>query len=347
MNSFAFGAAPPSGWSIGKAIRRSRLTGRLRDLPLAELQSVADSAVRTQETLAAQLLRSLGPKPRERTSCLDKVPDLAAWAVRHQGHRSTCTAFAVVAAEELADLHALGVLPRYSEEDLYHAMRAVLPSSVVPDLTGDDDTRLDRTGETFLAQAAAAIRNGGLIRNGRRYRKDRILPVNHVEPVRATGGDVANMATPFEVGVAGSAQVVPAIDWGLPAPPPDFLIETFHNALSQGRPVVVALPVLEDPGHQLFTSRVAQLRGRVVYPSVADLREDHRAIGGHAICIVGYEPSTDGGDGWFVFRNSFGDFDFARKPGDDPALPRAPAPGYGVISAADVDRWCWEYMLRA
>lgn len=84
-----------------------------------------------------------------------------------------------------------------------------------------------------------------------------------------------------------------------------------------------------------------------MYPADTGLRADLRATGGHAVCLVGYEALTEKSGGGFVFRDSFGDFDFARKSGDDPAAPRAPAAGYGVVSASALDRWCRETMLRA
>lgn len=72
-----------------------------------------------------------------------KVPLPAAWPVRDQGIRSTCTAFAVVACAELQD-RADGVLRDYSEEALFSR-------------AGGNDER-----GALLSEVADAIGSGGL-----------------------------------------------------------------------------------------------------------------------------------------------------------------------------------------
>ena len=64
---------------------------------------------------------------------------------------------------------------------------------------------------------------------------------------------------------------------------------------------------------------------------------------GHAVAVVGFEPSSsEPTGGWFIFRNSMG-LNFGRiRDGD--AVPQVPADGFGAISATYVENYCWELL---
>jgi len=316
------GAGVPCDWTVGAATAAGAAAGR---------RQVPPGGAGARVNLAAGLIAD------------------GVWPVRDQGHRGTCNAFAVVAAEELADFHQTGSLPRYAEEDLYRAMRAVSLADAGLDAGQADAAALARTGATFLAQARVALARGGLVEAcGQPYALDPLLPVNHVAPAPDRPRPGVNTALPRRHAIAASSRVRPAIDWGPGLPGSQTLAEIFLEALHRKLPVVAAVPILAVPGADVFTSAEAVQFGRAAYPPAGALRPDHAAIAGHAVCIVGYEPrSADRVDGWFLFRNSHGPWIFGRDAGRDGRTPRAPAPGYGLIAAQDIDRFCWEFLIRA
>lgn len=271
-----------------------------------------------------------------------------AWPVRDQGHRSTCNAFAVVAAEELADFRATGILPRYSEECLYRAIRKVDTGDALNNTEYVDPAALAATGATFLAQAHVALRRGGLVpETGPPYDTNPLLPANYIAPAPQTPARPVNAACDRSHAIAASPAIQPAIDWRPRFPEGKPLSQIFLEALHDGKPIVAALPILQVPGTDLFKSAEAVQWGRTAYPPESALRPDHRAVAGHSVCIVGYAPQSDDRiDGWFMFRNSYGTRVFAREADRDSRTPRALAPGYGLIPATQVERFCWEFLIR-
>jgi hypothetical protein len=284
--------------------------------------------------------RGVTGAPLEAVDLLEGLDLPQHWPVRDQGHRGTCVAFAVAAAEELAEFRAGRGLPTYFEEDLYCATRKVPLAEIgIP-----DSVIAEGSGATFLAQAAIAIRRGGLRQQGTPYRNDPALPVDAMIDCQPATPGAAGPDQDHAVKTAASNQVVPVVH--LPKARP--LIETFHAALRAGNPVVVALPLVQSKSHALFESNMAKDWGLVMYPTDDDDVSSPVADVGHAVCVVGYRPSDEAGhEGWFVFRNSLGDQRFARRAASDTSLTRAPAPGFGLIAAAAVERWSWEYMHRA
>lgn len=315
------GAAIPGAWTANAAALGARICYRLnpgaQDLP------------------RISLLESLGPR---------------VWPVRDQGHRGTCNAFAVTAAEELAEALATGLpLRPLSEEALYTEMAAIPMASLTVPPSPAQIERFEREGATFLEQALRVIAPRGLALAGDRdYDSDPLLPVNHRKPP-ATGPRQPPAPGGFVHDVALSPDLSQPVVWARGVLGAGRTLgQMFHRALSGGRPVVVALPLFEVPGSDLVSSAAARRFGRASYPPTR-LTRSLRATGGHSLCLVGYEPRPGGSElsGWFVFRNSFGTHAFGAEVDRDTTLPRAPAPGYGLIPAAHVERWCWEYLLRA
>lgn len=105
-------------------------------------------------------------------------------------------------------------------------------------------------------------------------------------------------------------------------------VEELYRELSRGRAPAISLPVWRAPGGPTnWNTLVGRWYGHVLGPPAgAELR------GGHAVCVVGYEPDPSGG--YFILRNSWGeDWGQQARPEGGPWHPR---PGYGYIRAATV-----------
>lgn len=290
---------------------------------------------------------------RHRVSLLERLNGAAIWPARDQGHRGTCNAFAVTAAEELAQALATGQpIQPLSEEALYTEMCAVPMAGLTVPPTPDQIARFAEQGATFLEQAQRTLTANGLAFAGSgRYDLDPLLPVNHRKRVADLPQAGRQVPAPrgYVHDIAESPDLSQPVNWAKDVLPADMTLgQLFHQALSDNRPVVIALPLFEVPGRDLVSSAHARRFGRIGYPP-SRITRGLRPVGGHSLCLVGYEPRPGGAElsGWFVFRNSFGPHAFAAEIDRDPAQPRAPAAGYGLIAAADVERWCWEYLFRA
>lgn len=314
--AFSPGAAIPPGWTARAALSSSREGANLRPE------------------------RGIFP----RIDLLEPPFPLDAWAARDQGHRSACTAFAVVAAEELARYHRGEGLVRLSEEALHHAIAQVPATQLKVPVAAPPVPPLQDTGESYLEQGMIALGKGGLVvADGRDFATDPLLPAAAVRPPPSARPPVA----PAAAYVHNIKLARAALDWVAPLPEGETVAGLFHAALAARRPVVAALPLFQVPGRDVFTSAPARRFGRAAYPPPA-LAETLSPVAGHAVCMVGYEPRSPGRlDGWFVFRNSYGTRAFGADAAQDARLPRAPAPGFGLIAAAEVERWCWEYLFRA
>jgi len=145
---------------------------------------------------------------------------------------------------------------------------------------------------------------------------------------------------------AGAADVVTAVDINIESYPPGSvrtagLADRIYAQLAQQRPVGIGIPAYtrpNDPGWNNWTA--AFDNGVVLEPGVADILDKDS---GHAVCVVGF---TGRGqqlkrvlDGYFIFRNSLG-LQFAANPVSD-----LPGPGYGLISASQVEARCWDVFL--
>lgn len=306
------------------------------------------------------------PPARERrarvTLAQGPALDPEVWPVRYQGPRGTCNAFAVNAAEELyrwLQDPDQGFVP-LSDEYLYAMMRAIdlRDPRLNLDLNDREIAQRERAGVTYLAQARLAlIENGVCTAELAPYTV--FKPVNHRETAFS---DAAHADAVTRKGLASDWQhhiVEPGEDrvfFGLDRrwePPlerdgaPQSCSDIIHRALMDGTPVVAGFCVLDGVGFGAWFGMSALRFGTVTYPSDGLVGRDWlRPGGGHAVCIVGYDPGAAPGEGWFVFRNSFGAFGFSRDREADRLAPQALERGYGYIPERDVDRYCWEILHR-
>ena len=335
---FRAGATAPPGWNWSRAQRLSDTLKARREQSEFEAE-VAGRANALQS--AIWLARDVIRKPE--------------WKVLDQCARGTCNAFAVTAAEELARYRALpdGGMVQLSPEQLYHSMRDIHPRTLIDDLDEVVLENYETSGTTFLAQALFALAKTGVCeRDYVPYRCEEAVNFSvpglsddartnaSLRKVRSENF-VHNLFRKAEIG----GHEVPSDAWRHPISKPT-VSEVFHEALRNGFPVVASFACPEDIFHDTWWSSTAQESGEVKYPLYVAI-DDNKPIGGHSVCIVGYEPNeSDRTEGWFVFRNSLGDELFAHSYWDDDQPPRAPAAGYGYISTKDVDVYCWEYLYR-
>ena len=284
-------------------------------------------------------------------SLLDRIE--GPWEPRNQGRRPTCTAFAVLAAEELA--HALDTgakeIEPLSEEFIYHRMRTSFPPSL--DLSDETKEYMKKSGATFLDQAAQVLQHEGVCGAADLpYLRHPDDLDGHVADLSADQlATLKALAAPRKIDYARNTWVSPdgmKMDQPWRFPIGDLTVSQLVFAmLMQDIPSVVSLMIPVGSKRHGWDSDLAWECGRVGYrrPTTDD---DYTAQDGHAVCVTGFILDPENSDrGWFVFRNSRGRY-FAHNPAGDCPLtpPRPPARGYGVISAETVDAYCWEYVHR-
>lgn len=288
---------------------------------------------------------------------LDGIAGLDQWLPRDQEKRGTCTAFAVAAAEEIWEARRDGSPIRYlSVEYAYAAMRA--HSFADAGITGLEDepekeAELLATGATYLSQANLALEETGICEESLvPYRPERGVAFVETD-ISATAHQDAAMQqekhAPFVHAIA-RVRKGPAVGLHQVWDPPltKRVSSIFVDALEAGAPVVAAFAILNRGGDNTWQGTAPRLCGVVDYPD--DVEVDKSApVAGHSVCITGFvPPKTDheSDRGLFIFRNSFGIHDFALDAGRWRCGAWPTEPGYGIISPADVDRFCWEYMYR-
>ena len=293
----------------------------------------------------------------------ERALDPTFWPVKYQGARGTCNAFAVNAAEELHHWLQDPSQPvtSLSDEYLYSMMREIGFADPRLDLGLDDKaiaTR-ERSGATYLAQARLALMDRGVcaesyapytLQKAINYHQPNFSDAAHADAAtrRVTDTELTHyIVEPGEdrryFGLARS--------W---APPlekdgaPQTCSDVIYSALAEGNPVVAGFGILSEVGYAAWFGLKAVKFGSVQYPSETLIAQERLApAGGHAVCIVGYEQGPEPDTGWFLFRNSFGDFGFSADRSRDRLAPVAVARGYGYIVEADVDRYCWEILHRS
>ena len=188
-------------------------------------------------------------------------------AVRDQGQSSTCVAFASMAYLEFHLSGASVKTKRRSEQFIYWACKEI-------------DGRPKLEGTTLDAARKALMTYGVCLNATWKYQP---LPIG---PTEGHGPP-----PPKAVSEVKKTQWSDAKDH----PPGD--VDALRAQLDQGRPIV--LGVLTFANWDL--------------PSVADTGEINLPLplsqpdGGHAICLVGYDPRPNApGGGVFLFRNSWG-----------------------------------------
>lgn len=231
-----------------------------RVAPESEAQYLATGRVRPRRLRSpASLGRDLPPVVRLSA----RLP-----AVRDQGQRGTCVAFAATALREF--LAGGGVV--LSEQFQYYTCK---------ELDGTNDAG------TYLSTAMSALARFGLCRGATWPYNP--LPIEGNEgqgpPPPSAAGEAAEFLLP------DTRTVEPQL--------PDHIREMLAgDAVTPGMPVVVGTLVFNS----WFMSPATHRTGRITLPLPGE-----RPVGGHAWCIVGYvDDDTVPGGGYFIARNSWG-----------------------------------------
>ena len=347
-NQFPLGSAIPGGWSVGLA-REQGEKADASDFAIGRSDGIllGDGAFIDGFGVQKQIL--FGP------GNFDVVPAQSReWPVRDQAMRSTCTAFAVIAAEEIWQmLRTEGNVTFLSEEFLYAKTVEISIGSLNIDLEDGEIDALTNSGATFLLQAMHALQSAGVCeRHLAPYDKELALSTVKTPTVDALTDAQRRISPPdsFVHNIVNSRQgdVVGLDQKWTTKLQGKTISQIILEALQTQVAVTAAFAVLGGIGRFSWLGVDAAAHGVVSYP----LDDDAALldpIGGHAVCIIGFVPDSSdatGRLGWFFFRNSYGSHSFGRDAGETPTPPNSPVPGYGMISTADVDRYCWEYLFR-
>ncbi len=263
----------------------------------------------------SEILAEPAPPPAE--GAIDKRPAGTPWPVRDQGSRGTCVAFSVTALREHLEHEVHGVLPDLSEQFLFWATKTQ---------TSDSRPTSDGTWITFCKDALDTVGVAGeaLWPYSGAVRAGNVTQQGPGAPSAAATADAllhAHAAVKYHRGPVG---------WGNAA--------AVLQALASCRPVALSLPVFRDavmPQGNNWNTPVGVLYGRVLDPPPTSI-----VVGGHAICVTGFQPDAgEPAGGYFVIRNSWG----TRWGSGLPATGSyGPVAGYGQVSATYVDRFLWE-----
>ncbi|KNG93272.1 C1 family peptidase [Pseudaestuariivita atlantica] len=277
-----------------------------------------------------------------------------AWPIRDQRYRNTCVAFCATAALELFRAREKGdTTPETLSEDfLYNRMRGGLSQeyldwvrSVLPDY---------ELGATLLAQALMVQREIGTLTEAQRPYQQ-ATPLFDIDGARPSESHRRSAARRKQAHFYYHKMTVETgmIDPGQAYPKPGgsgsvSASDAAYLLLKSGSAVAVGLPVYFLPDARMnWTAPATTRTGYVPYPGTDKVYDAALVVAsGHAVCLTGYVPVTDApGGGYFIFRNSWG-LDFRttfRDPVDGVSGTLVP-PGYGVLSAAAVDKYVWEMM---
>lgn len=280
--------------------------------------------------------------------------DAADWPIRDQGERGTCNAFAIAAAEELVETNQFNRTPDLSEEYLYALLRknifAPLNAAGV-NLDEIDQDEIVASGGTFLIGALNAFERHGICEESFAVYDKNMRPVNYALDAIPIGANAdaalrRRSRNTLEHDITRDPSTGDGRFWVNNSA--DFAPSArFAKKLQQGLPVVASFAILSGTGKQAWFSELALRRGVVEYPGDAQAAL-LQPIGGHTVCLIGVCEAFEGPDnpGYFLFRNSYGTDGFAAEAPTDGLENKKPAPGYGMISVRDVDRYCWEYLTR-
>jgi Papain family cysteine protease len=268
--------------------------------------------------LPMPMMAQLVPSPPAAAGPLVSSPPYdfrrAGWPVRDQGARGTCVAFASTAVSEFEHSGAGNVL-ELSEQFLYWSIKT---NSHDP-IKAQDGTWLEYARESLALDGICEEANWPYVP------QFNSLNIRQVQPGEPTAAAVSDAATrrfqPSVYQTSGGAAA---------------LLNAFA---SRQRPLAISLPVFGDafnPQAHNWNSALGFLYGLVLDPPPTSV-----VLGGHAVCISGFQP--DPGEplgGWFIIRNSWGTTVWGK------ALPATgyfgPEAGYGQVSATYVDKYLWE-----
>lgn len=263
------------------------------------------------------------------------LPDLDflwSWHPVDQRPRNVCVGFAMAAAVEMLRHNRTGKpVEPVSAQAIYWMMRKEFP------LTGDDAPPGYEIGATRLKQAQDVVEQRGVCPDSLAPFYLGMIDRDTAPHGTAPSQEALEAMNPDEFG-EGVYGFHPEADR-----PATSLTRTFHELLAQGRPVAAGFPMFgTSSGRSNWHSVDALSTGEVLGPLDAGsgIQAGTVADSGHVVCLVGYAPDPEAeGEGWFIFRNSWG-VDFAQD--GNPRFPDLP-PGYGTLSASYVDHYCWEY----
>jgi hypothetical protein len=110
------------------------------------------------------------------------------------------------------------------------------------------------------------------------------------------------------------------------------------DELARNRPVGISFPKYATGQYSTNWEDAGQSDGTLHFPGDADI-DGH--LGGHAVCVTGFEPSADAAaeGGYFIFRDSAG-VSFPRH-----RLLGITGDGYGRVSLRDMRLHFWDVLL--
>jgi hypothetical protein len=261
------------------------------------------------------------PPPQERDPiCLTST--LTRWPVRDQGVSAMCVPYAAAACIELRRaLQAGSTIPdRLSAGFLYWACRRQEHDA--------DEEGVDK-GRVSFGDAVRALRDTGICS---------IDACPDALGVSAPSRVALATATRFPK-LAGAVRRFPG-----KAPEGDeadkmmrHIIDIMLFELRQKYPVGLGFPIYPTNGNSTNWNDAGEGNGTVQFPFDPDPKCH---IGGHAVCVTGFQPSADeeSGGGYFLFRNSVGR-DFAIRH----AIPGLTGYGDGRVSISDIQRHAWGF----
>lgn len=239
------------------------------------------------------------------------------WQIQDQGDRQACVAFAVASCLELLRATQGTTFVPLSPQFLYwHIRTTAWPPPPPP---GWDE------GATKLGYAQQILATKGICR----------WDTCPYDTNLHLGEGIEGPKPSDTASAEGAANLVITADYQAQQKPGT--AKRVYDHLRRSRPVAIAVPVYAQSNE----SSVTNWSSGITSGEVLDPYRDGIFVGGHAVCVVAFQPDPSGG--WFIFRNSVGgNWASGFQPDGDP--PRVPAPGYGAISAAYVEGYCWEYL---
>lgn len=240
------------------------------------------------------------------------------WPVRDQGARGTCVAFATAALREMLMCEQSATQQDTSEQFLYWDIK-----------THSADPWKNSDG-TLIEYAFESLDHAGICLEPTWPYSPIFNPTNIAHggpnaPPPTAGAQAMTLRWKAALyrtvnSISGNAQLV------------------LDALIKHQRPVAISLPVFSDPAFAQvdnWTTQAGWLWGQVLDPPPTST-----AIGGHCVCVTGFEPDlTEPLGGYFIIRNSWSTQwgSLLPQPGS-----HGPEAGYGQVSASYVDRFLWE-----
>ncbi|QYU70034.1 hypothetical protein J4558_07935 [Leptolyngbya sp. 15MV] len=289
-------------------------------------QSLRDNSPKVRAALTGWPGETRSPdlNDEEGVDLLGHWPPL--WPVRDQGFSEpTCVPFAVNACQEWEDLKPGIGASRLGSVFLYQRIRSQLgPGS--------------GQGGTKLTEVEAIMPVEGVCREA-------LWPDSSSITAAPSASALNDAATRRRAAQCAD------LGWNNPSRLPG-PARTTLELLRLGRPVAITIPTFRDPMSTSKTTNWTDAYARVT-GVVRPKKANWDFVGGHAVCILGFQPATkDTLGGYFIFRNSWGDR-FAKQPltpaapqgGGKPVEPTVPARGYGAIGASEIEAYVSELLF--